>query len=359
MISLTEPAAERLVADQAFTPGMPGFVGVAVDLLLDRPALPGTPPGSPAERPRLRHGFLTAGSARVAVVSGPPSPGVEASAARMTEDLRTALPLIGVHRAAVLDEAADAVDPQTAGDDAYATATAGIRVGLEAGIDGAGPYGLGRRWHLAHAIAPVLAAAFANAPLHHGRPTGWRSVRQALRRDLPSAPPGDDPRAAWTALVLDSPSGGRTFREWTRSAPGDRPTGTDLARHIATLRPPVAARRHLEIDVADRQPGDGWLVPLAVTAALLDDAYAAAEAECATRPLVGTPRLWERAARDALTDPDLATAARECFVSAYAALARQGVSREIRDAVAAFTERYVLRGRCPADDVLDRVTARP
>jgi hypothetical protein len=45
--------------------------------------------------------------------------------------------------------------------------------------------------------------------------------------------------------------------------------------------------------------------------------------------------------------------------AAYAALARQGAARDLRDAVAGFTERYVLRGRCPADDVLDRATARP
>jgi glutamate--cysteine ligase len=46
-------------------------------------------------------------------------------------------------------------------------------------------------------------------------------------------------------------------------------------------------------------------------------------------------------------------------MAAYAALARQGVSRELRDAVAEFTERYVHRGRCPADDILDNATARP
>ena len=100
-------------------------------------------------------------------------------------------------------------------------------------------------------------------------------------------------------------------------------------------------------------------MPLAVTAALLDDPNAAAVAESATRDLAATPRLWERAARDALTDPELAAAARELFVAAYAALARQGVARELRDAVADYTERYVLRGRCPADDVLDRAAARP
>jgi glutamate--cysteine ligase len=290
----------------------------------------------------------------------------------MAEDLPIPLPLIHGHRVAVLAEAADAVDPATAGPGAYATATAGIRIGLEAGLDGAGPYGQRRRWHLANAIAPVLAAAFANSPLRYGRPTGWRSTRQALRRDLPAMAADQDPRAAWTAMVMDSPAagratagppattpGGRSFRDWTRGTAGDRPTAADLTAHLARLRPPVAARRHLEIDAADRQPGAGWRVPLAVTAALLDDPSAASAAECATAALVGTPRLWERAARDALSDPALAAAARECFVAAYSALARQGVSREIRDAVATFTEQYVLRGRCPADDVLDRATARP
>lgn len=362
MISLTERAAELLIADHAFAPGPPGFVGLAVDLLLDRPGLPGSLVHSLGERPPLRHGFLTARSARVVVVSGPPSPGIDIAAARMTEDLPMPLPLLSGHRVAVLGEAADAVDPAAATGDAFATATAGIRVGLEAGFDADRQFGLHRRWQLANAIAPVLAAAFANAPLRHGRPTGWRSVRQAMRRDLPPAPPGPDPRTAWTALVMDAPVAGqptRTFREWSRSGPGHRPTVTDLTRHLQSLRPPVAARRHLELDVADRQPGDGWRVPLAVIAALLDDPDAAAEAQAATQGLAATPRLWERAARSALTDPALAAAARDCFLAAYAALARQGVSRDLRNAVATFMERYVLRGRCPADDVLERATARP
>jgi len=415
VLSLTETAAELLVADRAFAPGLPGFVGLAVDLLLAEPGLPAAPAGSQRERTPLRHGFLSARSPRVVVVSGPPSPGIDVCAERMAEDLATppaqipgpqitgpraagprdAGPRDGHwdtgyrdagpqtagyqdaghwaagHQIAVLAEAADTVDPAATADhtfgtaatagDTFGTATAGIRVALEAGTEHDGPFGLRRRWHLAHAIAPVLAAAFANAPLRHGRPTGWRSTRQALRRELPAAPAGPDPRAAWTALVMDAPVAGtgRTLRAWSRSGPGDRPTVADLTRHLAGLRPPVAARRHLELDVADRQPGDGWRVPLAVITVLLDDPQAAAEAEAATRALAATPRLWERAARDALTDPLLAAAARECFVAAYAALARQGVARDLRDAVADFTERYVLRGRCPADDVLDRATARP
>ena len=289
----------------------------------------------------------------------------------MAEDLPLALDLLARHSKSVPAEA---------------DGPAGIRIGLEAGLDGGGLLGLPRRWALAHTLAPVLAAAFANSPLDRGRPSGWRSLRQAARRELatlpsaagPSRPPaggipggpptpttggkpggpptslaGLDPRVSWTAYVMDAPvPGGRTLRQWARSA--NRPTAADLDRHLAALRPPVAARGHLELDFADRQPGAGWQVAVAVTTTLLDDPLAAAAAEAATEHFAYAKGVWLRAARDALTDPELAAAARECFLAAYAALARQGAARGLRDAVADFTERYVLRGRCPADDQLAR-----
>jgi glutamate--cysteine ligase len=345
--TLTERAAELLIADHAFAPGPPGFVGAAVDLPLPAPGLPPTLTESlRAERPPLRHGFLTARSSRLVVVSGPPSPGLEACVARLADDLPMPLPLIAGHRLGVLDAGNSTVDG--------AAGEAGVRVGLEAGLDGGGPLGLTHRWTLAHLLAPVLAAAFANTPAG-----GWRSIRQARRRDLPVLPALADPRAAWTTYVLDAPAvtpaglAAGSFRAWARAS--RRPTLAELSRHLDALRPPVAARGHLEIDVADRQPGNGWRVPIAVITALLDDPRAATDAYAVTAPLATEPGLWERAARDALTDPVLAAAARECFLLAYAALARQGVSRDLRDVVADFTARYVLRGRCPADDV--RVTA--
>jgi glutamate--cysteine ligase len=351
---LTEQEAELLIADQAFAPGVPGFVGAAVDLLLDRPGLPGSLVGSLADRAPLRHGYMTARSSRVVVVSGPPSPGVEVCLARMADDLPMPLPLIAGHQVGVLGTAAD---PTSADVDRWMPReTAGIRVAVEAGIEGGGILGLTRRWALAHTLAPVLAGAFANAPLLQGRPSGWRSLRLASRRGRPVLPPGPDPRAAWTASVLDAPTGdGSTFRERARAGSNT----TELARHLVAFRPPVVARGHLVVDVADRQPGAGWRVAVAVAATLLDDPVAAEAAEAATGHLAYGERVWERAGRDALTDPELAAAARECFVAAYAALARQGVARDLRDAVADFTERYVLRGRCPADDLLDRATARP
>jgi glutamate--cysteine ligase len=121
----------------------------------------------------------------------------------------------------------------------------------------------------------------------------------------------------------------------------------------------VAARGHLEWQVADHQAGDGWRLPIAVAATLLDDPHAALDAEAATAHLHNEPLLRERAARDALTDPALSAAARDCFLAAYAALARQGVSRALRDALADYIDRYVMRGRCPADDILDRTAAHP
>ena len=91
-----------------------------------------------------------------------------------------------------------------------------------------------------------------------------------------------------------------------------------------------------------------------MVSALLDDPAAAQAAMAATEPLSGTPdELWLRAARFGLEDPQLAAAARKCFAAADEALGRLGAPAEVRDAVAAFTNRYVLRGRCPADDLLD------
>lgn len=109
----------------------------------------------------------------------------------------------------------------------------------------------------------------------------------------------------------------------------------------------------------DAQPGDdGWLVPVAVVHALFDDPEAAETAYRVAKGLADSygmqpaPRnpLWRSAAEHGLADPELRTAAKACFLAAAEALPRLGASRHVQDAVADFTQRYVLRGRCPADD---------
>ncbi|WP_333731861.1 ergothioneine biosynthesis glutamate--cysteine ligase EgtA [Streptomyces sp. IBSBF 3010] len=260
--------------------------------------------------------------------------------------------------------------------------TASVQVCLDAGEEEPGPLGYARRWQLAHLLGAVLVAAFANSPFRTGAPTPWRSTRQALWADLDPkrtlAPDGLlPPRDAWAAHVLDTPvlcvrgegpwhvPDGLTFRDWIRSGVPRRPDRSDLDYHVTTLFPPARPRGHLELRMIDAQPGDdGWIVPLAVTTALFDDPEAAETVYRTVKPLAETagtgsaPRnpLWTAAARDGLADPELRQAADLCFRLAVEALPRLGASVTVRDAVAGFHDRYVARGRCPADDLRDLLT---
>ncbi|MET9514671.1 ergothioneine biosynthesis glutamate--cysteine ligase EgtA [Streptomyces sp. NPDC002994] len=259
--------------------------------------------------------------------------------------------------------------------------SASVQVCLDAGNEEPGPLGYGRRWLLAHLLGAVLSAAFANSPFHHRRRTGWRSTRQAIWTEIDPgrscAPPLDaEPRGAWTDRVLDAPvmcvrgaadqpwdvPDALSFRSWIRSGAPRPPTRADLDYHLTTLFPPVRPRGHLELRMIDAQPGDdGWIVPLAVTTALFDDPAASEIAYRAVKPLADTagslpaPRnpLWINAARYGLADAELRAAAEICFEAALDALPRLGASTAVQCAVAAFTERYVIHGRCPADDLLD------
>lgn len=165
---------------------------------------------------------------------------------------------------------------------------------------------------------------------------------------------------------------GLTFRDWVRTGGGHhglrRPTTEDLEYHLTTLFPPVRPRGHLELRMIDAQPGeDGWLVPTAVTHALFDDPEAAETAYRAVKALADAygsaraPRnaLWHTAARDGLADPDLRAAAAACFEAAGEALPRLGASPHVRETVDGFTDRYVRRGRCPADDAAEQELLEP
>ena len=296
--------------------------------------------------------------------------------------------------------------------------TASVQVCVDAGLDDDGTSGYLFRWRLLHALGPVLVAAFANSPLRRGQPTGWKCTRQLVWSRLdpcrtrapggaescwPGGPPGadgDDAREDWVRYAMDAevlcvrrPDGerwtvpaGLRFRDWLRGNDGPAartgsgvpvrpgPTASDLGYHLSTLFPPVRPRGHLELRMIDAQPGDGWIVPVAVVSALADDPVAADVALAASEPVWhrASPRParpvpqgaggagpgaspWLRAARLGLADPALARAALKCFEAAQASLARSGAPLATRKAVADFAGRYVLRGRCPADDVLDSI----
>ncbi|MBC3839828.1 ergothioneine biosynthesis glutamate--cysteine ligase EgtA [Streptacidiphilus sp. 4-A2] len=273
-------------------------------------------------------------------------------------------------------------------------ATASVQVNIDAGEDIA-PNGDGLavpesttgyrfRWTLVHRLGPVLVAAFANSPLWHGLPTGWKSTRQAVwsqmdpgRTRPPEADP--DPRAAWARYALDADllclrrpepvpwtaPRNTPLRSWLRGATSERPpTLEDTEYHLTTLFPPVRPRGWLELRMIDAQRGDGWMVPALLVTALLDDPVAARAAYLATEPLTGGRQLppwavWLDAARHGPADPVIGDVVRACFAAAEAALARTGTPEPLRRILADFSRRYPQEGRCPADDKLDALRSGP
>ncbi|MEW2251685.1 ergothioneine biosynthesis glutamate--cysteine ligase EgtA [Streptomyces sp. NPDC006975] len=404
--SVTEAEVEALVRGICFKTGPPRRLGVEVEWLVQeerRPQLPVTDDRLAAAYAALRTvplgSALTVEPGGQLELSSPPAASLMECVGTVSADLaavravlrRDGLALAGIGhdpwrlprrflrepRYEAMEACLDRTGPAGR---AMMCASASVQVCVDAGHEEPGPLGHGRRWWLGHTLGAVLVAAFANSPMAGNTPTGWRSTRQLRWTQIGPGRAGApalevEPRAAWARHVLDAPvmcvrreggpwevPEGLTFREWTRSP--RPPTRADLDYHLTTLFPPVRPRGHLELRMIDAQPGDdGWIVPLAVTAALFDDPQAAERAYRTVKPLaeraLGKPAphnpLWVAAARDGLTDPELRQAAEDCFDAALEALPRLGATTEVTDAVAAYRDRHVLRGRCPADDLLDRL----
>ncbi|MCI3241931.1 MULTISPECIES: ergothioneine biosynthesis glutamate--cysteine ligase EgtA [Streptomyces] len=406
--ALTPPEVEALVRGICFKTGPPRNVGVEVEWLvheLRTPQLPVTTERLEAAYAALRsvplRSALTVEPGGQLELSSAPAASLMECIGTVSADLRAVRSVLAEHdlglvgmghdpwhpprrylhepRYDALEACLDRTGP--AGRRMMCT-SASVQVCLDAGYEEPGPLGHGRRWWLAHQLGAVLVAAFANSPLARREPTGWRSTRQLLWLEIGAgragAPPLDgDPRQAWARHVLDSPvmcvrrddgpwdvPEGLTFREWAVSGAPRPPTREDLDYHITTLFPPVRPRGFLELRMIDAQPGeDGWIIPLAVATALFDDPEAAETAYRTVKPLaeralaLPAPHnpLWIDAARHGLADPELHEAAITCFAAAVEALPRIGATTEVTDAVAAYLDRYVIQGRSPADDLLDRV----
>jgi glutamate--cysteine ligase len=182
------------------------------------------------------------------------------------------------------------------------------------------------RWRAAYALGPAMVALFANSPNLDGHRTGWASSR--LRSTLGTCPPftlppgpSDDPAGQWARMAMEAPvicirsespswaaPSGLTFAGWIAEPQrvGRQPTLDDLDYHLSTLFPPVRPKGYLEIRYLDSQPGDRWVTPFALLAALMarpctiDQVLDLTESSAA---------LWFEAARDGLASPVLAAAA--------------------------------------------------
>ncbi|WP_250281536.1 ergothioneine biosynthesis glutamate--cysteine ligase EgtA, partial [Frankia sp. CiP1_Cm_nod2] len=295
-----------------------------------------------------------------------------ALAAMGTDPLRPPRRLLHAPRYVAMQQYFRRTDGGRAGE-AMMCSTASVQVNLDAGSAAQ----WGRRFELAHALGPVLVAMFAASPVLGGTATGWRSTRQSLWADIdPSrtspvaAPHRPDPATAWADYLLAArimlvrlPDGdfrlardGSTFADWVAGAgPVARPpTVADLRYHATTVFPPVRPRGWLELRYLDAAPAGNWPVAVAVTTALLDDPRAADTAADACEPVAGR---WLTAATLGLRDDMLHRAARRCAGAARDALGRLGVDGALLAAVDTYLETYAEPGRCPADDLLDRLPA--
>jgi len=391
--SLTLADIHDHVRRHCFTPaGPPGRVGVELELLTMTAADPSRRPDPDDLFSVIDHlevpggGRLTVEPGGQVELSSRPhsrlAEAIEATAAGV-EGLRSALDAAGIRTAAlgldperpsrriVSSPRYNAMEAYFDGDGgaglSMMCATASIQVNLDLGD----PAELARRWRMAHALGPVLVGAFANSPLAVGVPTGARSSRQqvwaALDRTrsapaLSPLPPADAwARYALAARVMLIPAGATeyrpvrenlTFAGWMAEGHAlGYPTEADFAYHLTTLFPPVRPKGWLELRMIDALPSPWWQVALAVTTALLNDPEALDTAEHTCRPIVDC---WNEAAAHGLSHPGLASAARTCFAAALDALPRLGVDP---GPTAAFADRYVDRGRCPADEVLEAWTA--
>jgi len=244
------------------------------------------------------------------------------------------------------------------------TAAVQVNVGLGA------PESVAARWDLANLLGPTLIASFANSPFADGLPSGWQSSRlrawwaldPSRSAPVPRHRPPVDEWAAYALaarVMLIRVDDDRcvpivepmSFGQWL--AHGHElgwPDQDDLVYHLTTLFPPVRPKGWLELRMFDALPDPAWKVAVAVAGALLTDT---GRADAVTAAAAPSADLWVDAAQLGLGHRVLARSARAVMALARQSLAERGVATEIQDLVADYDERWVARGRSPADDRLD------
>jgi glutamate--cysteine ligase len=240
--------------------------------------------------------------------------------------------------------------------------TAGLQLCVDAGTKTR----LATRFATASALGPILVAAFATSRRHAGRDTGWASSRMAAwfgidpARTRPVDTTGD-PATNWARYALAAPllcvrrdggcwdpPPGVTFADWIGGALPRPPTVDDLDYHLGTLFPPVRPRGYLEVRYLDAQPGDEWIGPVAVLAALMADDATTDAARDLAAPVADR---WLPAARDGLADPSVRAAAVDVLDLACRNLDRTGLPSATRDRVADIVHRRLHRGAEEAEGV--------
>jgi glutamate--cysteine ligase len=248
-------------------------------------------------------------------------------------------------------------------------ATASLQVNVDHGAD---VETMARRWELAHRIGPALAAAFACSPSKEHRSARLATWQEMDATRTASALRSGDLADDWAGYVLDArvmllhedddscrpATEALTFGEWIERGILEergrlrRPTSRDLDYHCTTVFPPVRARGWLELRWLDALPAGLADTAVAALVALLTDDAAG---EAATRACAPVDQAWEVAAVCGPTDRALAAAGTAALRLAAEALDRSPAPGILAESVADAADRWPARGRCPADDLEDRL----
>jgi glutamate--cysteine ligase len=240
--------------------------------------------------------------------------------------------------------------------------TAAMQVSLDFGAD---PLA---RWRVWNGMAPYVTAIFANSPVYRGQPTGDRSFRARVWRELDGGRTGCFPCAdpveeyldfALAAPVILGPAAAAppaSFAEWNRR--GCTSLG-DWRLHLTTLFPEVRPKGYAEVRSADAVDPKWYAAPLVLLAGIGYHAPSLrAAAELLADPADG---LLHAAGRDGLSHPAISATANalvDLALAGTAALPDFFSSTDI-DEAGEFFGRYTRRGRSPADDTLDALAPAP
>ena len=149
---------------------------------------------------------------------------------------------------------------------------------VQVNLDFASEADMVKKFRVSLALQPVATALFANSPFLDGKPTGHKSWRSRIWRDLDPARTGMLPFVfedgmgfeRYVDYALDVPmyfvyrdgtyidARGMSFRDFMLgklpAMPGEIPTLSDWADHLTTVFPEVRIKRYMEMRGADGGP---------------------------------------------------------------------------------------------------------
>ena len=215
-------------------------------------------------------------------------------------------------------------------------------------------------WTVLNALAPYVAAIFANSPSYEGRDTGHKSFRRHIWATLDTGRTGllgdgEDAVEEYLQFALDAAAfllpdvGGKAapFSHWlTRGA-----TSADWCAHLSTLFPEVRPRGYFELRSSDVVAPEWYAVPLVLVAGIVNHPASLIDAA----DLLGRPdaALLARAGQLGLGDPaiaEVAPALCDLALRGCCALGSTFVQDADLEVADRYFDRYTRRLRSPADD---------